>query len=181
LTYLLKLKEEDELLNGQATGTDLSGLVLNATTYDLSYTNTASDTFIDVCGHALQQVEDNSGFQADAIVLNNRDWHSITQIKTTGTASSGEYIYSDPHNAQTPRLWGVNVIPTKSMPRGQFLAGAFGLGAAIWDRNSATVEISREHSDFFTRNLIAILIEERLTLTIFRTEAFCFGGFPLGS
>lgn len=181
LTYLLKLKEEDELLNGTGVGTELSGLMTNATTYDTTMTNVASDTFIDVCGHALQQVETNSNFEADGLILNSLDWHSITQIKTTGTALSGQYIYSDPHDAQTPRLWGVPVVPTKSMPRGQFLAGAFSMAAAIWDRNGATIEISREHSDFFVRNLVAILCEERLALTVFRSDALVMGGFPYGS
>jgi HK97 family phage major capsid protein len=181
LTYLLKLKEEDELLNGSGVGTELSGLVANATTYDTTMTDVATDTFIDVCGHALQQVETNSNFEADGLILNSLDWHTITQIKTTGTALSGQYIYSDPHDAQTPRLWGVPVVPTKSMPRGQFLAGAFSMAAAIWDRNGATVEISREHSDFFVRNLVAILCEERLALTVFRDDALVFGGFPFGS
>jgi HK97 family phage major capsid protein len=181
LLYLLKLKEENELLNGDGTGTNLSGLIANATTYDTSYTNVATDTFIDVIGHAIQQVLDNSNFEADAVIMNPTDWHLITLIKTTGTASSGEYIYSDPRNAQTPMLWGLPVIPTKSMARGQFLAGAFQLAAAIWDRNAATMEISREHSDFFTRNLVAILVEERLALTVFRSNALVYGGLPFGS
>jgi hypothetical protein len=67
------------------------------------------------------------------------------------------------------------------MARGQFLAGAFGLATAIWDRDSATVEISREHADFFTRNLVAILVEERLSLTVFRSDALVYAGLPFGS
>jgi len=181
LTYLLKLKEEDELLNGTGTGVELSGLVTNATAFDTSYTTVATDTFIDVIGHALEQVTENSNFEPDGIVMNRLDWHTVTLIKTQGTASSGQYIYSDPHNAQTPQLWGVPVIPTKSMPRGQFLVGAFKMAAAIWDRNGATIDISREHADFFTRNLVAILCEERLALTVFRPDALVYGGFPFGS
>jgi HK97 family phage major capsid protein len=181
LIYFLKLKEEDQLLNGAGTGTNLNGLINQATAFDTNYTNVATDTYIDVVSHAIAQVLENSNFEADAVIMNTKDWHSISQIKTTGTASSGEYIYSDPHNAQTPRLWGVNVIPTKSMARGQFLAGNFAMAAAIWDRNSATVELSREHSDFFVKNLVAILVEERLALTVFQPLALVYGGLPFGS
>ena len=67
------------------------------------------------------------------------------------------------------------------MPRSQFLVGAFRQAAAIWDRADATMEVSREHSDFFTRNLVAILVEERLGLTVFHEDALCYGGFPFGS
>ena len=74
-----------------------------------------------------------------------------------------------------PALWGKLVIPTKRMARGYFLVGAFRMGADLWDREQATVEISREHSDFFTRNLAAILCEERLALTVGRPLAFVYG------
>jgi HK97 family phage major capsid protein len=67
------------------------------------------------------------------------------------------------------------------MAESQFLVGAFAMAAMIWDRNNATVEISREHSDFFVRNMAAILVEERLALTVFRSDALVFGGFPFGS
>ncbi len=37
-----------------------------------------------------------------------------------------------------------------------------GPSAAIWDRWDATVEVSREHQDFFIKNMVAILCEEKL-------------------
>jgi hypothetical protein len=51
----------------------------------------------------------------------------------------------------------------------------------IWDRNDATIEVSREHASFFIQNMAAILVEERLGLTVFRSEALIYGGFPGGS
>jgi HK97 family phage major capsid protein len=180
LLYGLKLKEEDELLNGAGTGTDLSGLITNSTAYDTTLTTVATDTFIDVISHAITQVS-LSYFDASAIVLHPKDWERIKLIKTTGSASSGQYIFSDPHSADNPSLWGLPVVPTQSMAESQFLVGAFDMAAAVWDRNQATIEISREHSDFFTRNLAAILCEERLALTVFRPLALVYGGFPYGS
>jgi HK97 family phage major capsid protein len=178
LLYMLKLKEENELLNGTGSGSNLSGLITNATAFDTSYTTVATDTFIDVIGHAIVQVEENSNLEADAVIMNPLDWHMVTLIKT---GTTNEYIYSDPHSAQQPRLWGKPVVVTKSMARGQFLAGNFAMAAAIWDRNAATVELSREHDDFFVRNLVALLCEERLSLTVFRSDALVVGGFPFGS
>lgn len=180
LSYGLKLKEEDELLNGAGVGTDISGLIANSTTYDTTLTNVATDTLIDVISHAITQAS-LSYFDATAIILHPKDWEAIKLIKTTGSASSGQYIFSDPHSADNPSLWGLPVVPTQSMAQSQFLVGAFDMAAAVWDRNQATIEISREHSDFFTRNLAAILCEERLALTVFRPLALVYGGFPYGS
>ena len=180
LMYGLKLKEEDELLNGSGAGTNLSGLILNSTAFDTSFTTVASDTYIDVLLHAKTQVQ-LSYFEPDAIILNPKDWEKIQLIKTTGTASSGEYIFADPHTVEANRIWGLSVVPTQSMAEGQFLVGAFQMAAMVWDRNEATIEISREHASFFVENMAAILCEERLALTVFRALALIYGGFPFGS
>lgn len=181
LTYGLKLEEERQLLLGAGTGNDIGGLVTEASTYDTTRTNVATDTFMDVLRHAITQAE-ASFFEADGIIMNPQDWEAIELTKQTGSGiSSGQYIFANPQNVAQPRLWGRNVVPTYAMPKSQFLVGAFGMGATIWDRDDATVEVSREHSDFFIRNMVAILAEERLALTVYRPTAFVYGGFPFGS
>ncbi len=179
LVYGLQLKEENELLLGSGVGSELSGLVTNSTTYDLTYTNTATDTFIDILLHAKTQVQ-QAFFEPDFYILNPRDWETIQLTKTTGTASSGQYIFADPHSVNSPSIWGMPVVATQAMPQGQFLCGS-SQAAMIWDRSNATVEVSREHANFFIQNLAAILVEERLALTVFRPEALIYGGFPFGS
>ncbi len=180
LIFGLKIEEERQLLLGSGSGSDLAGLVTEATLYDTARTTVATDTFIDVLRHAITQAE-ASFFEADAIVLNPQDWEAIELTKTTGSASSGQYIFANPQAMTTPRLWGKNVVATYAMPKSQFLVGAFAQAAAIWDRNDATVELSREHSDFFIRNMVAVLCEERLALTVYRPTALIYGGFPFGS
>jgi HK97 family phage major capsid protein len=179
LMYGLKLAEEAELLTGSGAGVHLSGLITNATTFDTTQVNVSADTFIDVLLRAKTQVQ-ISYFEPDFIVLHPRDWERIQLIKTAGTASSGEYIFADPHTVQAQSLWGLSVVSTQSMPESQFLVGA-SMAAMIWDRNQMTVEISREHASFFIENMAAILVEERLALTVFRPEALVYGGFPFGS
>src|SRR3546814_9358478 len=63
------------------------------------------------------------------------------------------------------------------MTAGNFLTGAFRLGAQIFDRQDARVEVSTEDSDNFRKNLVTILAEERLALAVYRPEAFIRGGF----
>jgi len=180
LQYGLKLEEERQLLMGSGSGNDLAGLVTEATAYDTNRTNVSTDTFIDVIRHAITQAE-ASFFEADAIVMNPEDWEAIELTKTTGTASSGQYIFANPQAVAQPRLWSKPVVPTYAMPKSQFLVGSFGQAAAIWDRMDATVEVSREHSDFFVKNMVAVLCEERLALTVYRASALVYGGFPWGS
>lgn len=180
LRYGLKLVEEDQLLNGTGSGVNLSGLIANATAMSTSYAVTATDTYIDTLLHAKTQVE-MAYYRPTGFILNPRDWETIQLTKTTGSASSGQYIFADPHSVQAPTIWGLPVVSTQSMAQGQFLCGAFDIAATIWDRMNSTVDISREHSDFFTRNLVAIRVEERLALTVYQALALVYGGFPYGS
>jgi HK97 family phage major capsid protein len=46
------------------------------------------------------------------------------------------------------------------------------MGAMIWDREQASIRVSEHHDDYFTRNMVAVLCEERLAFTIFRPESF---------
>jgi HK97 family phage major capsid protein len=180
MLFFLKLVEDQQLLSGDGTGTNLSGLITNATAMDTTAVNSSVDTYIDVLAEAILQCS-RSFLPPDGIVLSPLDWARIMRIKTVGTASSGQYIFADPHSATTPTLWGLPVVLSWAMPETEFLVGAFSMAAMVWDRNNATIEISREHASFFVQNMAALLVEERLALTVFRSDALIYGGFPFGS
>jgi HK97 family phage major capsid protein len=177
MLYFLKLKEEDELLNGTGVGGDLDGLMHAASIYQGPSPIPPGETKLDSIRRGIGQVE-AAGFSATGVVVNPIDWTAISLIKTVGTASSGEYIYSDPHAAGPPSVWGRPLVVSSKMAAGSFLVGDFSTaGAELWDRMQSTVEISREHADFFVTNKIACLVEERLALTVYQANAFVAGNF----
>jgi HK97 family phage major capsid protein len=61
------------------------------------------------------------------------------------------------------------------MTAGKFLVGGFTMGAQIWDRMDAAVQISYEDGDNFKKNMATLLAEERLALTVYRPSAFIYG------
>ena len=68
----------------------------------------------------------------------------------------------NPATAVAPVLFGLPVVPTQAMTVDKFLVGNFRRVATLYDRWTPRVEVSTEHADFFTRNLVATLAEERL-------------------
>lgn len=167
LTYAIKLDEEDELLNGDGTGGHINGLVNQAAAYNRG---ASQDTILDTLLKGFLQVS-LAEYEASGVVLNPIDWTNIMLLKDT----QGRYLFADPHSMEMPRVWGKSVVPTQSMTAGQFLAGAFALCAQIWDREDATVRIAEQHSDFFVRNLVVLLAEERVALTVYRPTALVTG------
>lgn len=167
LAYGLKLEEEDEILNSTGANGELNGLVNQATAFTGGATNqTALDTLL----KAFLQVS-LSEYEASAVVLHPTDWTNILLLKDT----QNRYLFADPHSVEMPRVWGKTVVPTQSKTVGTFLTGAFDIGAAIYDREGVSMRVSDQHSDFFTRNLVAILVEERLALVVYRAAAFVTG------
>jgi hypothetical protein len=53
----------------------------------------------------------------------------------------------------------------------------FQVAATLYDRWAARVEVSTEHADFFVRNLVAILAEERIGLAVKQLLALTYGDF----
>jgi HK97 family phage major capsid protein len=171
LTYGLKLKEETQLLLGDATGANLNGVVTQASAYDHNV-SASPDTLIDTLLRAVNQVA-LSEYMATGIVIHPTTWTDMRLLKD----ANGNYIFGDPQSTTDPMLWGLPVVATQSMTANHFLVGAFALGGAIFDREDATVRIAEQHSDFFVKNMVAILAEERTALVIYRPTAFVTGTF----
>lgn len=164
LMYGLKLEEEDQILNGTGTGGGLNGLLNQATLFN---TFASGDTELDKIRRAIAAAQ-ASNFAPTGIVLNYADWRDIELLKDV----DGRYIFANPQNAATPQLWGLPVVPSNSIDAGTCLVGAFDMGAQLWDRQQARIEVSREDGDNFKKNMVTILAEERLALTVYRPLAF---------
>jgi HK97 family phage major capsid protein len=166
----LAITEENQLLMGGGTGSDLNGIYTQATAYSASTLTISGATAIDTLRVAMLQAS-LAEFPATGIVLHPTDWAAITLIKTT----DNNYLFSQPQGMVTQTLWGLPVVATTAMTEDKFLIGAFNQGAQLFDRWDADVLVSTEDSDNFRKNLVTILAEERLALAVYRPEAFIKG------
>ena len=173
--YMLGVVEETQMLTGDGTGVNLSGLLLpaNSTAYDTTRT-VSGDTKVDTLLNAVAQVQDQTFLEATGIVVNNSDWTKIRKLKT----AQGAYLIGDPQEATEPNIWGVPVVTTPAMAAGSFLVGNFNLAAQIFDRLDAEVLVSTEDQDNFVRNLVTIRCEERLAMVVSQPLALVYGAFP---
>ncbi len=172
LRYGLALVEENQLLNGGGTGTDLHGIYTQASTFAAPITIPATVTKIDVLRLAMLQAA-LAELPTTGAVMHPTDWASIELLKET----SGAYLIGNPQGTLSPTLWGIPIVTTQAIAQDKFLTGAFRLGAQIFDRWDARVEISTEDDQNFRKNLVTILAEERLGLAVYRPEAFIKGDF----
>lgn len=172
MRYGLSYKEELQLLLGDGTGQNIHGLKPQATPFNSPIPVGTGFTKIDVLRLAMLQVR-LAEYPSNGILLNPTDW---TEIELTKDANGG-YIFANPQSLAGPVLWGLPVIDTQAQPADEFTVGAFNMVAQIFDRETATVEVSTEDRDNFIRNMVTIRAEERLALAVYRPESIVDGDF----
>jgi HK97 family phage major capsid protein len=97
LMYGLAYVEDNQLLNGAGTGTDLNGIYTQATASTANLAVIASPTKIDVLRVAILQAT-LANLPASGIVLHPTDWMTIE----TNKDSQGRYLVGDPQNRVRP-------------------------------------------------------------------------------
>lgn len=176
LLYGLALEEDRQILAGSGLNEELKG-ILNTdgiqSYTQANTTGTATETKADAVRRALTRVI-IANYEPRGVVLHPFDWEDIELTKTT----QGSYVIaSNVTIGAEQRLWRQPVVATAAIQQKTFLSGAFGLGAQLYDRAVASIRIAEQHADFFVRNAVAILAEERLALAVKRPESFVKGTF----
>ena len=173
--YGLALTEETQILYGDGVGDNIQGIMTNPNIQDAGGVG-GDDSLIDHIRRSITRTM-LAGYPATGIVLHPNNWQDIELLK----GADGHYIWVSVVNGGESRLWRVPVVQSTGINENEYLVGAFGLGAQLWDRERANIRVSEHHADYFARNMLAILAEERLALTTYRPEAFVKGVFtPAG-
>ncbi len=166
LQLFVRLKLDDELLNGSGVAPHMLGML---TRTDLTPAVAATGNGIDAIAKQIAAVETASGLAVDGICLNPVDWLSLGLVKTT----TNEYIAGSPFEQAGPStLFGRNVAVTPKIAQGTALVGAFKTGAQLFLHPNMRTAISNSHENYFVLNLLAILSEIRAALAVFRPVAF---------
>ncbi len=172
LLYGLRLTEDNQILSGSGTGEDLAGILNNGSIQSYSWSAGATTPVADTKADAVRRAATLAYlayYEPTGIIVNPNDWEDIELTKN----SQGTYLLAiSVAGGAESRIWRIPVIDTPAIASGTALIGAFGTGAQLYDREAASIRISEQHSDFFVRNAIVVLAEERLALAVKRPESF---------
>jgi len=172
LLYGLRLQEDAQILSGTGTGEDLNGILNTSGIQTYSWSSGSTSPVADTKADALRRAATLAYlayYEPTGIIVHPSDWEDIELTKN----SQGTYLLAmSVASGADARVWRIPVIDTPAIAEGTALIGAFGTGAQLYDRESASIRVSEQHSDFFVRNAIVVLAEERLALAVKRPESF---------
>lgn len=158
--------EEWQMLNGDGTGENLTG-ILNTSgiqTQARSATVEGVDPLLETTLKAKTKARIGGRTAPTGYLVNPQDWEAI-QLARIAKNPANEAIAGG-----IPTLHGLPVAESENIAVGTALVGDFSR-AVLWDREQAAVSITDSHADFFIRNLVAILAEERVAFGVTRPKA----------
>lgn len=172
LLYGLRLIEDAQIMYGTGAGEDLRGILNTPGIQNYLWSNGASLPVKDNKADAIRRAATLAFlalYQPTGVVLHPNDWEDMELTKST----TGQYLLAvSIALGGEQRVWRMPVIDTPAINEGTALVGAFGIGAQLYDREEANIRIAEQHSDFFIRNAVVVLAEERIALAVKRPESF---------
>lgn len=167
LLYGLKEEEEDQILNGDGTSPNLDGILNTSGISTVGSAGTDLDAIVDAIRTIRADNRDPS-----AMVIHPNDWFSTGFLLAKDSA--GNYLVGDPRASLDTlnNLWGLQVVVTPAMTENTVLVGDF-RQAVVADREQSAIYVTDSHKDWFGRNLLAVLAEERIALGVLDPDAFC--------
>ena len=164
---MIQLEEEDQLVNGDGTTPNISGILDRSGIQTLDLTG---EDNLDGIRDARRLVKTGlSRLDPTFIILNPADSMEFDLLKDLeGRYRAGDPFGNGPIN--TP-IWRLQRVESEAVTEGTAIVGARA-AATIWERQPLTVLTADQHADFFVRNLVVVLFEERIALQVIFPTAF---------
>lgn len=167
----VRIEEEDQLLNGNGTPPNLSGIL------DRSGLQTAEAGGIsaDNIYNQITNIRADAFLEPDALVIHPTDWETLRLTKD----SNNQYYAGGPftgaygnNGISTDSIWGLRAVVTPAIAVGTALVGAFATSAQIFRRSGITVDVTNTDGEDWRYNRVAFRFEERLALAVYRPQGF---------
>jgi HK97 family phage major capsid protein len=167
--------EDTKLLTGTASSTHFAGL--NATFNSTAFSAPASLALAinnannyDVLVAAWTQLR-NLKSRATGVLLHPSDYALMILTKD----SQNNYVFGAPNQA-IPNLFGAPIVPHTAVTSDKYFLGDFSK-VRIGVRAGLSVRIFDQDQDDAIKNLVTIVIEERITMAADRADRIIYGDF----
>lgn len=162
LRYGLEEELEDQIIGGDGVGENFTGIRnTTGTTAQAWDTNILTTT-----RKARTKVRVTGRATPNAYLLHPTDWETIDLLQD----NENRYYFGGPRAIGNPFLWGLPVVESEGVTQGEGFCADF-RQVVVWDREQASITVSDSHSDFFIRNMVAILAEMRAAMGVLRPAA----------
>lgn len=166
LTYMLKSRLEDEILEGDGSTPNLLG---TANLSSVQSQACGSDPVPDAIFKAFVAVRATGFAEPTVLFINPNDWQDIRLLRT----ADGIYIFGSPNDPGAERIWGKPVVQSTFVTENTAYTGDYAMHSMLFMKRGIDFQVTNAHSDYFTKGKQAIRADMRCSMVHFRDTAFC--------
>lgn len=166
LPFFIRQRLDGQIVAGTGIAPNLVGLSAASGTQTQAR---GTDPGPDALYKAMVKVRITGRSQPSAIALHPTDLQNIRLLRT----ADGIYIFGNPTDGATFRIWGLPVAEADSLTAGTGWVGDFAGFSELVERRGIEVKVSDSHSDFFIKGLQAVRADFRCAIVWYRPSAFC--------
>lgn len=177
MVYGVNLRAEGQLIAGNGTTPNLSGLTLAGnftahgyTTASLTALGLSATNRFDLIGKMIGDCA-LADYPADAVIVNTADWWTMRLTKD----SQGRYLLGDPGSSVAPSLFGRPVVASNAMTADNVWVGSLSQAATLHNREGISVDLSDSDENNFQLGLVSIRAMRRMALTVEKPAAARYG------
>ena len=177
MVYGVNLRAETQLIGGNGTNPNLSGLTLAGnftahgyTAASLTAAQLSPTNRFDLIGKMIGDCA-LADYPADVVIVNTGDWWSMRLAKD----GQGRYLLGDPALPGVPTLFGRPVVASNAMLVGKVWVGSLAQAATLHNREGVVVDLSDSDENNFQLGLVTVRAMRRMALTVEKPAAARYG------
>lgn len=155
---------EGQILNGAGTGADLRGILNTSGIQTQAF---ATDLFTTIL-KAKTACRIGGRVRPTAVALSPIGMELVLLAKETGT---GAFLYGGPGRQGPVTIWGMAAVESEEVANSDAIVADW-KKAKLYDVESATIDWTNSHADYFARLIEAVRAHMDVALAIFRPAAF---------
>jgi HK97 family phage major capsid protein len=166
LQYMLRARLDSQILNGDGNTPNLKGTLNIGGSLQTQAKGT--DPTPDAIYKLFTKLRTVGFAEPSVLFINPNDWQDIRLLRT----ADGVYIWGSPMEAGPERIWGVPVVQSMAVVENTGIAGDYTQFSALYTKRGISLAVSDSHSFYFTRGMLAIRADMRVSMVHRRTSAF---------
>lgn len=161
-------KEDQQIFYGTGTGSDLTGISVGATDFDLAgFTGSTSDgTIVDAIRYALKMIR--KGEKRGSAIIMNPDWYY--QLETLKDLN-GNYLFPGIFNGSTPTISGIPVFENTAVQGNDCFVSDMQRAARLAIRSGIEIKVYNQHVPNMDNGLVGFKATERMAVVNERPSA----------
>lgn len=166
--YAMSLEIENQILNGDGSGDNIKGIVLRIAS-DSKIADTDKRTVADRIFHAKTMIFENTGFQADGLVISPADYEVLRLAKNANDDYYGGGFFLPAYEgtgimyvANTP--WGLRTVVTPAVADGKCYVGAWKQSVKMLNKGGRRFKTTNSDASKFGQDMTTNKLTQRFGL-----------------